>query len=144
MTLRVFRPNVPFVTSEDFGDEVVVVNFDTGRYHSLRGSAFEVWRLVEKLVDEGALLDFCRARWDAPADVVDDAVRDLLAALEREGLVATADAAGEPPAAPREKVAFEAPVLATYTDMQELLWLDPIHDVDETGWPVAKRVAEPR
>ena len=34
-----------------------------------------------------------------------------------------------------EKLPFEAPVLYTYTDMAELLLLDPIHDVDETGWP---------
>ena len=31
--------------------------------------------------------------------------------------------------------AFEAPVLSKYTDMQELLLLDPIHDVDDMGWP---------
>jgi hypothetical protein len=30
------------------------------------------------------------------------------------------------------------PVLERYTDMQELLFLDPIHDVDESGWPHRK------
>ncbi len=30
---------------------------------------------------------------------------------------------------------FEAPILHKFTDMQELLLLDPIHEVDETGWP---------
>ena len=39
------------------------------------------------------------------------------------------------------KVEFEkdytAPKLATYSDLQDLLLLDPIHDVDETGWPAA-------
>jgi hypothetical protein len=29
-------------------------------------------------------------------------------------------------------------VLERYTDMQELLLLDPIHDVDESGWPHRK------
>jgi hypothetical protein len=33
---------------------------------------------------------------------------------------------------------FVRPVLERYTDMQELLLLDPIHDVDETGWPRRK------
>jgi hypothetical protein len=27
------------------------------------------------------------------------------------------------------------PVLNKYTDMQDLLLLDPIHEVDERGWP---------
>jgi hypothetical protein len=31
--------------------------------------------------------------------------------------------------------AYEAPKLSAYTDMQELLLLDPIHEVDESGWP---------
>jgi hypothetical protein len=30
---------------------------------------------------------------------------------------------------------FVAPVLDKYTDMQELLLLDPIHEVDASGWP---------
>ncbi len=33
--------------------------------------------------------------------------------------------------------AFAPPRLQRYTDMQDLLLLDPIHDVDEVGWPVA-------
>jgi len=27
------------------------------------------------------------------------------------------------------------PIVEKYTDMQDLLMLDPIHDIDETGWP---------
>ena len=30
---------------------------------------------------------------------------------------------------------FDVPVLIAYTDMQDLLLADPIHDYDETGWP---------
>ena len=33
---------------------------------------------------------------------------------------------------------YAAPKLATYSDLQDLLLLDPIHDVDETGWPAAR------
>ena len=29
-----------------------------------------------------------------------------------------------------------------FTDMQDLLLLDPIHDVDETGWPVRADAVE--
>ena len=31
---------------------------------------------------------------------------------------------------------FERPKLGKYTDMQDLLLADPIHEVDEQGWPV--------
>jgi hypothetical protein len=32
---------------------------------------------------------------------------------------------------------FEKPGLQKYSDMQDLLLLDPIHEVDEMGWPHA-------
>ena len=42
-----------------------------------------------------------------------------------------------------EKPSFEAPILHKYTDMQDLLLLDPIHEVDEAGWPVARPAVSP-
>ena len=37
-----------------------------------------------------------------------------------------------------ERPVFKPPLLKRYTDMQELLILDPIHEVDDTGWPAIK------
>ena len=39
---------------------------------------------------------------------------------------------------PKGKPAFVEPTITGFNDMQELLLLDPIHDVDETGWPSAQ------
>jgi len=33
---------------------------------------------------------------------------------------------------------FQPPTLNKYTDMRDMLLLDPIHDVGESGWPVPK------
>jgi hypothetical protein len=38
--------------------------------------------------------------------------------------------------APIGTAEFHAPVLQVYSDMQDLLLLDPIHEVDATGWPM--------
>ena len=32
-------------------------------------------------------------------------------------------------------IPYEKPKIETFSDMKDLLLLDPIHDVDETGWP---------
>ena len=42
--------------------------------------------------------------------------------------------------AKESKAVFNAPVLNKYTDMQDLLLLDPIHEVDATGWPSIKPI----
>jgi len=78
--------------------------------------------------------------------VVDDAVRDFTARLLEEGLIvpAPADNPGSPlPVPERSSVGFSTPTMSVYTDMEDLLLLDPIHDVDETGWPVRADAADP-
>jgi hypothetical protein len=50
---------------------------------------------------------------------------------------------GQPLPADVLPAAFVAPVLHKHTDMQDLLLLDPIHEVDETGWPSVKKDAAP-
>jgi hypothetical protein len=72
-------------------------------------------------------------------------VQELLDQMLREGLIVPGAGPAPSPssvASPATKKAFEPPTLAVYTDMQELLLLDPIHDVDETGWP--QRQDEPK
>ena len=33
---------------------------------------------------------------------------------------------------------FTTPTLEIFSDMQDILLLDPVHDVDERGWPINK------
>jgi hypothetical protein len=42
------------------------------------------------------------------------------------------------PAVPTDKRPFKPLKLEVYTDMQDLLLLDPIHDAEEAGWPLTK------
>ncbi|MBN2286366.1 MAG: hypothetical protein JXI43_07950, partial [Tissierellales bacterium] len=34
-----------------------------------------------------------------------------------------------------EKISFKKPVIDKFEDMQEMLLLDPIHEVNDQGWP---------
>ena len=36
-----------------------------------------------------------------------------------------------------ERVPFVAPSFTTFTDMQDIILLDPVHEVDTRGWPHA-------
>ena len=67
---------------------------------------------------------------------------DDLIGLETEWLVvADGNGAGEVPAAAVQpvggRVPFEAPSFTTFTDMQDIILLDPVHEVDARGWPHA-------
>jgi hypothetical protein len=67
---------------------------------------------------------------EARADVV-----AFLAELEAEGLLLDGNGDGPAPGSPAPGPGHVTLVLHRYTDMQDLIVLDPIHDVDETGWP---------
>jgi len=135
-----FRIESPKVVYEVFDDEVVIINLETGVYYSLNGLGAEIWTRIEETDD--VVLELA-ARYQRPAGDVEAAVRPFLDGLVAEGLVAPDPRAnGERrhrtsgATAVTRVSTFEAPVLHKYSDMQELLLLDPIHEVDEVGWPV--------
>jgi len=134
-----FRLNSPPIVLETVDEETIIVNLESGCYYDLNHSG---GRLLEAL-SAGAEPDVATARVaDAYGVELSDlsaAAAALLEQLLAEGILIAngngggpAAAAGEPAPATRP---FEAPRLGKYTDMQELLLLDPIHEVDETGWP---------
>jgi len=75
------------------------------------------------------------------------AVNQLLDELREEGLIVADEANGKLPlsgsstsvAGPivTTRIEFRAPTFEKFTDMQELILLDPIHEVDQSGWPSA-------
>ena len=139
-----FRLAGPEIISETFDDgESIVVNLENGFYFSLNpagGLAFELLSSGVR-VDEIAVL--LADRYEADATTIGAAVAEFALRLVEEGLICTdgASAPSAPNAAPAPapvadgRAPFEAPALTTYTDMQDLLLADPIHDYDETGWP---------
>ena len=132
--LRVASANVH---SKVFDDEVVVLEMQTGTYFSLRGSGVDVWRLVEENASAGRISETLGERYDAPSAEIAVAVEALLRELAEARLI-VADPSLEPAPAslPETKRApFSAPEIERFTDMQDLLLLDPIHEVDDAGWP---------
>jgi hypothetical protein len=133
------------VVHETIDGETILVQLETGNYYSLRGTAGEIWRLLESgsSIDE-AVAELGSRYEEAETSLIDQAVRALVDELVRERLLET-HLPSDGAAAPRWPVAldppapaFAAPALEKYTDMQGFLLLDPIHESDSTGWPHPK------
>jgi hypothetical protein len=125
------------VHSKVFDDEVVILDMKSGTYFSLRGSGVDVWKLIEANASVAMISEALGERYEAPSGEIATALDSLLGELAESGLV-VADASLDPsrPAAETaEKTPFAAPRVERFTDMQELLLLDPIHEVDDAGWP---------
>lgn len=134
--------NKPTVISETIEGETIIIHLGTGTYYSLEGSGADVWSALESSATAQEIAERLEAQYDVEGDVALSAVESVLTDLDTEELVRQAD--GEPvsalePAAPvAERQEFMAPKLARYTDMQDIILLDPVHEVDERGWPYAR------
>ena len=128
----------PRVIRESFEDEVVMINLESGNYYSLTGVAGEIWGYLEKGAGGGGITTALAARYSADGEQIGRNVNDFLHQLLQEKLIVESEADSvEPlPLAAEGKLPFEIPQMSVFSDMQDLLLLDPIHDVDETGWPV--------
>ncbi len=142
-----FRVNQPKVVFESFVDETVLVNLDSGFYYSLGGCAGRVLTLL----DEGNVAEtipghLLREFSGDPAAIRME-IEKFIAELAAEAIlvpVPPADIRKVEKQAPGGDIGtaaarppFQPPTIEKFSDMQELLLLDPIHEVDEMGWPHA-------
>ncbi len=135
----VFYRQKASVVHEKFGDETVIVNLDTGCYFSIDGAADMIWGLAIAGLSDAEILT--RGDTAYTGDRVRAETEAFLAKLVEEQLVEPTDSApaGTRPSPPDEPKVWASPALQKFTDMEEMLQLDPIHEVDEMGWPQAKK-----
>jgi Coenzyme PQQ synthesis protein D (PqqD) len=119
------------VVSETIDGEVVAIDLESGSYYSLEGPAARAWEAIRAGQDLDGVVAAVAAECGVDADEARADVAAFLAELESEGLLAVGN--GSAPSGPGP--GSVQLVLHRYTDMQDLIVLDPIHDVDETGWP---------
>ncbi len=128
------------LSCEDFGGEMVAINFDTGKYYGLSETALAIWNLLMRPRTETELIEALEQRFEAGEHDLAANTRAFLKILSDEKLLIITEANSETETANgAEKKAFTVPGLEVYSDLQELIMLDPVHDADpEHGWPVRK------
>jgi hypothetical protein len=138
-----YRVNDRNVIAETMGDETIIVNLASGHYFSLQGANVDVWDYLQRGHTTSQIADLLTKQYDVSAEDAEAATAALVAELEREELVAETDGL-ESPAEITERAVdeenrqpFSMPPLSKFTDMQDIILLDPVHEVDQRGWPHA-------
>jgi Coenzyme PQQ synthesis protein D (PqqD) len=149
-----YRVNHPKVVNETIEGEVVILNLDRGHYYSLTSVGMEVWTMLERRDSVDEIMATLLRQYEVPAHHLEQAIAKLIDEFQQEELVVPTTGRPEDPslgaaeaipvsapastAVATQKRPFEPPVLRKYTDMEDLLLLDPIHEADETGWPAPR------
>ena len=143
-----YKVNKADVVSEKFDDEVVIINLDSGNYYSLEEIGFDIWSLIENGASLGTIIEGVMSQSNSGnAEEINKLVSQFVAELCEEGLIIPDETLKNkdvktPDSQNERKTILEKPlpnldkmVLHKYTDMQEFLLVDPIHEVEYTDWP---------
>ena len=133
--------NTDKVAHETIEDEVIIIHLETGTYYNLNDVGRDVWLGLEAGVPSQKIVEVLSIAYGVMPELAGEAVEALLASLLAEEILVAADSSSadvEPFKLPdRSGHPFTSPELTIHTNMADLLMLDPIHDVDEQGWPSA-------
>ena len=145
---RAYRIEATSVVSDVIDGEAVMLHRSSGDYFSTDGVGCLIWQWIEEGRGHGRMQGDLEARFAADPAAIAAALDAFILDLLSHQLVREVDAAAEPQEAPApelgDRVAFSPPVLNIYSDIRNLLLLDPIHDVaEESGWPVPKQARPP-
>jgi len=137
-----YQINAPAVVSEVIEGEAIVMHLKSGKYFSAASSGGLIWACIERSQPISHVVELFFAQYTVTVDQAKAAVDGFIAELLAHELIRPMDG-GEPATkvslsdigGSTTRHTYLAPVLNVYSDMQDLLLLDPIHDVDEAGWP---------
>jgi hypothetical protein len=123
-------PNRANVAAKVIDGEAIILDITRGAYYSTDGSGAVIWAALEQGHPLGAILGMLEARYDGDRREIEQHLERLTEELLSEGLVISSnghspgaeEASGES-GTPRQP--FTPPTLHKYTEMGDLLALDP-------------------
>jgi len=128
-----YQLNSPNCIAEAVEDDLIVINLFSGKYYNMQGAAVHAWHALLNGAKPSQLLN--ANDW---TEAEEQAFRHFLQLLVDESLIV----------AHARTINTELPLtilindetssfkVEVFTDMEEMLKLDPIHDADaDIGWP---------
>ena len=129
------------IAQEVFDKEAVLINIPFGKYYSIRGYAgIRVLELLAQSADTETIQTVIESEFEVEGFDARADIEVFVNQLETEQIVnVLAEGAVQKNEEPRLKIPYEKIELEIFDDMQELIQLDPVHDVESfKGWPQKK------
>jgi len=126
------------VVHETIDGETIVIDLATGTYYSLEGSGAELWAAAAAGHPPATSVPALAARHADPAGATAELEQFVDRLVEEGLLVESPGSSADLPLAVDREAPYVPPALSVYTDMQAFLLADPLHDVEEAGWPHVK------
>lgn len=124
------------LAADVFDGEYIIANLDTGLYYSIQGIAVSLINALP-FPDQNMVISELKQHFPEHESEIEVTLSSIMNELLAEEIILSKDfdsiQSAEPIDLPKNYIAGR---FNRYADMQDLLLLDPIHDVDENGWMV--------
>lgn len=138
---KTVAPKTPMVVSETLDGDAIIMHHGTGCYFNAISTGALLWESVEQgATPQGLAERLVAACGISEAEAQGAAARFLDRLVEHDLVKPGEDLPGAVP--PVTPMAFAEPELSVHEDLADMLLLDPVHDVDEAGWPAPKSATE--
>jgi len=140
----IYKINSSEIVQEIIDGEVIIINLNKGHYFSLNGNGADIWSGIILGMPGSVIISNLKLRYNDTENVIEESVKKIMQELLDEELIIMSDSTLNNHSDYQDinfsnnindSKKYIIPVLEKYTDMEDLLLLDPIHEVDEMGWP---------
>ena len=126
----------PRLAAEIFDGEYIIANLDTGLYFSVQGLAVSMINFLP-FETKDQVIDLLANTFPENSETIQKELTSILEELIENEIVLKDDLKTLVESKSNTlPIKYVASRFNKYADMQDLLLLDPIHDVDEDGWNI--------
>ena len=131
-----YQINYPNVVAESFGSESVIVNLEKGTYFSLDEFATVLWNLICTHMALGAISTLLIQKFPQNQSEGTHEFKQFFEVLIEHQLIKEYSEGSVVREYVFPQIQYSKPVITVHNDLQDILLLDPVHDVNKEGWPV--------
>lgn len=145
MNNKTYKIDESKVISETIDGETIIINLNTGDYYGANITAAIIWDQIKANNSTEAIIQYFLDHYNEDEIVIKESVVEIIDTLLKDNLIFELELAegisnknNKESLKLQEKEIFIKPKIDQYDDMKEMLLADPIHDVNEYGWPNLK------
>jgi len=142
MSNKVYKINDSKAISETIDGETIIINLETGFYYSVNKTATVIWNEIKNSNSIKNISQIFLNHFEVDINTAEKSVSEIIGLFLKDDLILELDSDIFPNIREQQtgimKEIFIIPRIEKYDDMAGALLADPIHDVNEDGWPNLK------
>lgn len=139
--MKAYQLDSTNIAQEVFDNEAVLINIPEGKYYSVRGTTgIRVLEILKEPIGLESIWEIIQNEFQLDEESAKNEIAFFVNQLEIEKIVDFSTEVSSIQINPSPiKLPYEKVELEIFDDMQELIMLDPVHDVESfKGWPQKK------